>query len=310
MAGVKVGWRGVFPAVTTKFTEDDRLDIAEMERCYALQVDAGVDGLIVCGSLGEASTLEPGEKIEVLKTALRVTRGRIPVLATIVEGSTKRAQKQAHAAAQAGAAGLMVLPGVPYRSDARETEAHYRAVARAGGVPVMIYNNPVSYGVDIGPEILAGMADEPLFAAIKESSDDVRRVTRIINACGDRFRVFTGVDNLALESLALGADGWVAGLVCAFPEETVTINALAMAGRIGEAASLYRWFQPLLDLDVSSRLVQNIKLVEAIVTGSNDRCRAPRLPLVGEERARIEGIVRHALATRPQSTPPRRAASA
>jgi 1-pyrroline-4-hydroxy-2-carboxylate deaminase len=310
MAGAKARWRGVFPAVTTKFSADDRLDLSEMERCFALQVEAGVDGLIVCGSLGEASTLEPDEKIEVLKAALRAVRGRVPVLCTVVEGSTRRAEALAEAAARAGAAGLMVLPGVPYRSDARETEAHYRSVAKAGGLPVMLYNNPVSYGVDITPELLTRMADEPLFVAVKESSDDVRRVTRIINACGDRYALFSGVDNLALESLALGADGWVAGLVCAFPEETVAIYRLAAAGRIDEAARIYRWFQPLLDLDVSSKLVQNIKLVEALVIGSNDICRAPRLALVGEERARVEAIVRQALAVRPKLPAKVRAASA
>lgn len=306
----KADWRGVFPAVTTKFTEDDRLDVAEMERCFALQIDAGAHGLIVCGSLGEASTLEPEEKIEVLKTAIRVARGRVPVLCTVVEGSTKRAEKLAAAAAAAGADGLMVLPGVPYRSDRRETLAHYRAVARAGGLPVMIYNNPVSYGVDITAEMLGEFAADPLFVAVKESSDDVRRVTKIINACGDRFRIFSGVDNLALESLAVGADGWVAGLVCAFPAETVAIYELAAAGRIAEAAAIYRWFQPLLDLDVSAKLVQNIKLVEALAIASNDRCRAPRLPLVGDERAQVEAVVKKALAKRPTLPAPRRAASA
>ncbi len=292
-------WSGIFPAVTTKFTADDRLDIAEMERCFALQLDAGVDGLIVCGSLGEASTLEPDEKIEILKTALRVAKGRVPVLLTVVEGSTRRAQALAAAGAKAGAAGFMVLPGVPYKSDARETLAHYRAVAKAGGLPVMIYNNPVSYGVDITPAMLGELAGDPLFVAIKESTDDVRRVTSIFNAVGDRFQVFTGVDNLAVESLAVGAVGWVAGLVCAFPAETVAIYQLMKQGRTAEALAIYRWFQPLLDLDVSSRLVQNIKLVEALVAGSNDRCRAPRMALIGAERAAVEAIVAKALANRP-----------
>ena len=292
-------WNGVFPAVTTKFTPDDRLDIAEMERCFGLQVAAGVNGLIVCGSLGETSTLETDEKIEVLKTAIRVAKGRIPVLLTVVAGSTRNAQALAQAGARAGAAGLMVLPGVPYKSDPRETLAHYRAVARAGGLPVMIYNNPMSYGVDITPAMLAELADEKLFVAIKESSDDVRRVTKIFNTAGDRFHIFTGVDNLALESAAMGAHGWVAGLVCAFPAETVAVWRLARAGRMVEALAIYRWFQPLLDLDVSTKLVQNIKLVEALAIGSNDRCRAPRLSLAGEERARVEAIVAKALANRP-----------
>jgi dihydrodipicolinate synthase/N-acetylneuraminate lyase len=292
-------WSGVMPAVTTKFSADDRLDIAEMERCFAFQLESGVDGLIVCGSLGEASTLDQDEKIAILKTAIRVAKGRVPVLLTVVDGSTKRACALAEAGAKADADGFMVLPGIPYKSDARETLTHYRAVAKAGGLPVMIYNNPVSYGVDITPAMLEDLASDPLFVAVKESSDDVRRVTQIFNQLGERFRVFTGVDNLAMESLAMGAHGWVAGLVCAFPAETVAVYRLMQAGRTAEALAIYRWFQPLLDLDVSARLVQNIKLVEALVIGSNDRCRAPRLPLIGEERARIERIVATALANRP-----------
>jgi 4-hydroxy-tetrahydrodipicolinate synthase len=296
---VQAQWQGVFPAVTTKFTADDQLDAAEMERCFALQLEAGVHGLIVCGSLGEASTLTQEEKIEILKIAVRVAKGRLPVLLTVAEGATKQACRLAEAGAAAGAGGLMILPGIPYRSDQVETIQHYRTIARAAALPVMIYNNPVSYGVDITPPILAELAADALFVAIKESSDDVRRVTQIINQFSDRFQVFTGVDNLALESLAVGAKGWVAGLVCAFPAETLAIYELATAGRFDEAVAIYRWFQPLLDLDVSSKLVQNIKLVEALVTGSNDRCRAPRLPLSGGERSRVEAIVAAAMARRP-----------
>lgn len=292
-------WTGVFPAVTSRFTADDRLDLAEMEKSFALQVKAGVDGLIVCGSLGEASTLDPDEKLEILAVAKKVAAGRIPVLMTIMESSTRKGCAFAEKAASQGADGFMALPGVPYKSDPRETIAHFRALAKAGGKPTMLYINPVAYGVDVTPSMLAEMADEPLFVALKESSDDVRRVTAIFNACGDRYRVFTGVDNLALESFAMGAHGWVAGLVCAFPEETVAIWRLSQQGRYAEALDIYRWFRPLLDLDVSTKLVQNIKLVEAIVTGTNDRCRAPRLPLAGEERAAAERVVRAALARRP-----------
>ena len=292
-------WSGVFPAVTSKFTAQDRLDRAEMERCFRLQLDAGVDGLIVCGSLGEASTLEPDEKIEVLNIALGVADGKVPVLLTVSEGSTRRAAKLADEGAKAGAAGLMVLPAIPYRSDARETIAHYTSVTRAAGLPVMIYNNPVSYGVDITPAMLAEMAAEPLFVAIKESSDDVRRVTQIFNQLGNRYAVFTGVDNLALESLAVGVDGWVAGLVCAFPAETVAIYKLMKAERRAEALEIYRWFQPVLDLDVSTKLVQNIKLAEALAVGSNDVCRLPRMALTGAERKRVEDIVTTALKNRP-----------
>jgi 4-hydroxy-tetrahydrodipicolinate synthase len=291
-------WQGIFPAVTSKFTADDRVDHAEMARCIRLQIEAGVDGLIVCGSLGEASTLDADEKLDILRQARELADQR-PVLLTICDGATRNAQRLAEHGAKAGASGLMVLPGLPYKSDRRETMAHFRAVARAGGLPVMIYNNPPAYGVDITPEMLAEMADAPLFAAVKESSENVRRVTDIINLAGDRYQVFAGVDNLALESFAMGAVGWVAGLVAAFPAETVAIWRLCRAGRLAEALQIYRWFRPLLDLDVSTKLVQNIKLVEALVIGSNDRCRAPRLPLAGAEREHVVRLVEEALKRRP-----------
>lgn len=300
-------WEGIFPAVTTKFKEDGSLDGAEMARCYRLNIEAGVDGLIVCGSLGEASTLDPDEKLEVLKVA-RSTAGQRPVLLTISDGSTRNAQRLAERGAAAGAAGFMVLPGLPYKSDARETMAHCTAVAKAGGLPVMIYNNPVAYGVDITPAMLAEMAAEPLFAAVKESSDDIRRVTDIISQLGSRYQVFAGVDNLALESFAMGAAGWVAGVGLAFPEENVAIWQLHKAGRFEEARAIYRWMRPMLDIDVSTKLVQNIKLAEAIAIGSNDRCRPPRLPLAGEERARITSIVEEGIRRRPKLPPLRMAA--
>lgn len=292
-------WRGVFPAVTTKFTSDDRLDMAEMERCFALQVEAGVDGLIVCGSLGEAMALEAEEKLEILKLAKSVAGSR-PVLMTVCESSTRRAVAAAQAAAKAGADGLMVLPGVPYRSAPHETLAHLFAVIRGSGLPSMIYNNPVAYGVDVTLEMFDELAGEPLVVAMKESTDDIRRVSEVISRFGDRFDVFTGVDNLALESLVMGATGWVAGLVVAFPKETVAIWKLAQAGRIEEARAIYRWFRPLLDLDVSTNLVQNIKRAEVHAIGSNDRCRAPRMALSGAEAERVDGIIRAALDTRPQ----------
>lgn len=292
-------WSGIFPAVTTKFTEAGELDYAEMARCWGIQIAAGVDGLIVAGSLGEASTLDADEKIGSLKTAIGVAAKK-PVLLTIADGSTRNACRLAEAGAKAGAAGFMVLPGLPYKSDRRETIRHMTEVARAGGLPVMIYNNPVAYGVDITPDMLADMASEALFTSIKESSDDVRRITDIQIKTGNRFQVFTGVDNLALESCAMGAVGWVAGLVAAFPTETVALWRLAQAGKMEEARDLYRWFRPLLDLDVSTKLVQNIKLIEARVLETNDRCRAPRLPLIGAERSRVLKVVDDALARRPK----------
>ncbi len=292
-------WKGVYPAVTSKFKPDGALDHDEMRRCYRLQIDAGVDGLIVCGSLGESSTLNLQEKLDVLKDAQSVSDGR-PVLFTVSEGSTRDAQIAAERAAAMGADGFLALPGLPYKSAPHETIAHFRAIAKAGALPIMIYNNPVAYGVDVTPAMMAEMADEPLITSIKESSDDVRRVTEIVNITGDRYQIFTGVDNLALESFAMGAVGWVAGLVLAFPKETVAIWRLHCAGRHQEALEIYRWFRPLLDVDVSARLVQNIKLVEALVIDSNDRCRLPRLSLQGAERAAIVSLVETALSNRPK----------
>ncbi|MFD1695746.1 dihydrodipicolinate synthase family protein [Roseibium aestuarii] len=292
-------WKGVFPAVTTKFTEADTLDLAENERCFALQFEAGCHGMILCGSLGEAMALEPEEKLELLKLAKSVA-GDKPVLMTVCESSTRRAAKAAEAAAAAGAAGLMVLPGVPYKSAPHETIAHLKTVVNAAGLPSMIYNNPVAYGVDISLDMFEELAGEKHVVAMKESTDDIRRVTDVINRFGDRFDIFTGVDNLALESLAMGAIGWVAGLVVAFPRETVAIYELVQQGRMAEALDIYRWFRPLLDLDVSTNLVQNIKLAEVHAIGSNDRCRAPRQPLSGAERARVEAVITSALAKRPE----------
>lgn len=291
-------WRGVFPAVTTKFRDDGSLDKREMERCFGLQIDAGVDGLIVCGSLGEAMALEPEEKLEILAIA-KAAAGDKPVLMTVCESATARAARAAQAAAEVGADGFMVLPGVPYRSRPAETIAHIRMVVEAGGKPAMIYNNPVAYGVDVTPDMFEQLAGEELVVAMKESTDDIRRVTEVLTRFGDRFDVFTGVDNLALESLLMGAHGWVAGLVVAFPKETVAIWRLVQQGRLAEARDIYRWFRPLLDLDVSTNLVQNIKLAEALAIGSNDRVRLPRLPLDGAERERVTAIVETALADRP-----------
>ncbi len=292
-------WKGVFPAVTTKFTEDDRLDVSELERCFALQMEAGCDGMIVCGSLGEAMALEPEEKLELLKIAKSVC-GDKPVLMTVCESSTRRAVKAAEAAAAAGANGLMVLPGVPYKSAPHETVAHLKTIVSAAGLPSMIYNNPIAYGVDVTLDMFEELAAEDNVVAMKESTDDIRRVTDVINRFGDRFDIFTGVDNLALESLAVGAVGWVAGLVVAFPRETVAIYQLVKQGRMAEALEIYRWFRPLLDLDVSTNLVQNIKLAEVHAIQSNDRCRAPRLPLSGAERERVEAVITSALAKRPE----------
>jgi 4-hydroxy-tetrahydrodipicolinate synthase len=291
-------WAGVFPAVTTKFTADDRLDHAEMERCYGLQMDAGCDGIIVCGSLGEGPMLSHDEKLDVFATARKVA-GKKPVLLTINEAGTREAASLARRAAKAGADGLMVVPSPIYHTNPEETVAALSAVAAAGDLPVMIYSNRLAYRVDVTIPIMEELAADARFVAVKESSDDIRRSTDIINAFGDRFDLFTGVDNLAFEALSVGAIGWVAGLVTAFPKETVAIYRLMQQGRRDEALAIYRWFRPLLDLDVSTYLVQNIKLAEVHAIGTNDRVRMPRMPLSGERRKAAQKIVRDALATRP-----------
>ena len=291
-------WAGIFPAVTTKFTEDDSLDHKEMERCFSLLMDAGCDGLIVAGSLGEGPMLSHEEKLDVLKTAQRVANGK-PVLLTINEAATRDGMALARQAARAGANGLMLVPSPIYHTDPEETVTTLKAVAAAGELPVMIYSNRIAYRVDVSNEILAELASDDHFVAIKESSDDIRRTTDIINTFGMRFDLFTGVDNLAFEALTAGAIGWVAGLVTAFPKETVAIYKLVQAGRYEEALRIYRWFRPLLDLDVSTYLVQNIKLAEVLEIGTNDRVRLPRQPLRGQRRETVESIVRNAIASRP-----------
>jgi len=292
-------WRGVYPALTTKFKPDYRLDIAAMEKHFAWQIDSGVDGLIVCGSLGENSVLSSEEKLEVLRVGVRVSGGRVPVLMTIAEGSTAEGIALGERSAREGADGLMVLPGMRYVSDRRETLAHYRAIAKASSKPIMVYNNPIAYGEDVTPEMFEELADEPAIVAIKESSDNVRRVTDIIARTGGRYAIFCGVDDLAMEAMLMGACGWVAGLVDAFPRETVAIYRLINDGRVEEGRSIYRWFSPLLHLDVSRKLVQNVKLVEAIVGVGTEIVRPPRLPLAGEERAQVIALVEQALRTRP-----------
>jgi dihydrodipicolinate synthase/N-acetylneuraminate lyase len=292
-------WEGVLPAVTTKFNADFSIDRANTTMNIEAQIDAGVDGIIVCGSLGEASTLSLDEKLDVLDIAVAAARGRVPVLLTIAENSTLDACRQAEAGAARGAAGYMVLPGLRYLSDRRETLQHFRQVASASPLPLMIYNNPLAYGVDTTPDMFAELADDAKFVAIKESCGDVRRVTDLINEVGDRYAILCGVDNLAMEAMLMGAHGWVAGLVCAFPRETVAIYRLLKAGRLEEARAIYRWFAPLLALDVSPKLVQNIKLAEAIVGLGTEHVRPPRLPLAGEERAAADRLIRRSIETRP-----------
>lgn len=294
-----IEWRGVSPAVTTQFRADQSLDLEATAAHVEHLLRSGVHGLIMLGTVGENCSLEPEEKREVLRAAVGAAKGRVPVLSGVAEFTTAAACRFAADAEKLGADGLMVLPAMVYKSDRRETLAHFRAVARASGLPIMVYNNPVTYGVDITPEMLAELASEWSIVAIKESSDDVRRLTDIINATGDRFILFCGVDDLALESLMLGASGWVAGLVNAFPEETVRLYDLAAEGRFAEALPLYRWFMPLLHLDTHPKLVQYIKLAQAMAGAGSEMVRAPRLPLDDEEHARIAAVIQAALDSRP-----------
>ncbi|MCI0359849.1 MAG: dihydrodipicolinate synthase family protein [Planctomycetaceae bacterium] len=296
-----VNWQGVFPAVTTQFRSDQSLDLAATAAHLEKLIGAGVHGLIMLGTVGENCSLEYAEKLQVLRTAVSVAEGRVPVLTGVAECTTALACRFAADAERAGASGLMVLPAMVYKSDPRETMTHFRAVAKASGLPIMCYNDPVSYGVDITPPMFAELADEPKFVAIKESSENVRRITDLKNACGERYQLLCGVDDLVLESIVLGAVGWVSGLVNAFPAENRLLWDLARAGRFEEALNVYRWYTPLLHLDTHVKLVQYIKLAMAETGLGSETVRAPRLPLVGEERERILGIIRQAINTRPRA---------
>jgi 4-hydroxy-tetrahydrodipicolinate synthase len=295
-------WRGVFPAATTEFHADQSLDIPATLKHVDTLLRAGVHGVVMLGTLGENCSLEYTEKVDILRATTEHVAGRVPVLAGVAECSTSLACRFAREAHRSGVDGLMVLPAMVYKSDARETIAHYRAVAQAGGLPVMCYNNPVSYGVDITPAMFVDLADEPRFVAIKESSENVRRITDLKNLCGDRYTLFCGVDDLALEATVLGANGWVAGLVNAFPAETVRLWELVWANRYPDAVKLYRWFTPLLHLDTHVKLVQYIKLAAAECGLGSEMVRAPRLPLVGREREEILAIIRQAIEARTRLT--------
>jgi 4-hydroxy-tetrahydrodipicolinate synthase len=292
-------WHGVYPAVTTQFKNDHSLDLEGTARHIEKLLEAGVHGLIMLGTVGENCSLEYAEKLDVLRTALRQARGRVPVLTGVAEYTTALACRFAADAQKAGVNGLMVLPAMVYKSDPRETLTHYRTVARATDLPIMVYNNPVSYGVDITPAMFAELADEPRLVAIKESSENVRRITDLKNACGDRYLLFCGVDDLVLESIVLGATGWVSGLVNAFPAENRLLWDLATAGNYAEAVKVYRWYTPLLHLDTHVKLVQYIKLAMAETGLGSEMVRPPRLPLVGKEREEVLGIIRQAIKTRP-----------
>ncbi len=295
-----VSWRGVFPAVCTQFHDDYSLNVPDTLEHIDAMLAAGVHGLVMMGSVGENTTLELHEKKELLKATVAHVRKRVPVLTGVAEYTTAQACRWAAEAAQLGADGLMVLPSMVYKSDDRETMAHFRTVAKATDLPVMIYNNPPAYKVDVTPEMFAEMADEPKFACIKESSDNPRRITDIVNLTGDRYVIFAGVDDLVVECFALGAVGWISGLVNAFPAENRLLWDLLLAARWKEALDVYRWYTPVLHLDTHVKLVQYIKLATAECGYGTELCRPPRLPLVGEERERVLKIIRTAISTRPK----------
>ena len=294
-----ISWKGVFPAITTKFTSQNQLDLGLFKKNLSAQLDAGINGIVLGGSLGEASVLTNDEKEILVKETLQFVEGKVPVIINIAEGSTDVAIELAQKASLWGAQGLMLLPPMRYKADDRETVQYFKDVAESTPLPIMIYNNPVDYKIDVTIDMFAELASISNIQAIKESTRDVTNVTRLRNAFGDRFSILCGVDTLALEELVLGADGWVAGLVCAFPAETVAVFKLVKAGRIEEAINIYRWFMPLLELDIHSKLVQYIKLAESKTGIGSEFVRRPRLILEGAERQRIENIIDTGIKNRP-----------
>lgn len=297
---MSIQWKGVFPALTTKFTADDKLDFPLFDKNLKAQLDAGVEGVILGGTLGEASVLSNEEKFDLVKHTVEKVAGKVPVVMNIAEGSTREAVKLAAEAEKCGAKGLMMLPPMRYKSDHRETVAYFKAVAETSSLPIMIYNNPVDYKIEVTLDMFAELTENKSIQAVKESTRDVSNVTRMINKFGDRFKILCGVDTIAMEELMLGADGWVAGLVCAFPNETVSVYKLTKAGKIQEALKIYRWFLPLLELDLQPKLVQYIKLAEQEAGIGSETVRAPRLTLIGEERERVLKIIRDGIKARPK----------
>lgn len=292
-------WKGVMPAITTKFKDNDTLDMKMFGKNINAQIEAGVRGIVLGGSLGEASTLTSDEKVELIKETVGLVDKKIPVVMTIAEQATKVAIIEAGKAQENGADALMILPPMRYKSTDRETVEFFKAIAKSSDLPVMIYNNPVDYKIEVTVDMFEELLELDNIQAVKESTRDIINIGRLQNRFGERLKVLTGVDPLALESLLIGADGWVAGLVCAFPAETVAIYELAKAGYVKEATAIYRWFLPLLELDISPQLVQNIKLAEVATGIGTENVRKPRLDLQGEERKRVLKVIDDSLKNRP-----------
>ena len=292
-------WKGVFPALTTPFTANDQLDLPMFKKNLQAQLQAGVHGVVIGGSLGEASVLTVQEKETLIKFAIENIKGKLPVVLNIAESATKEALKQIQQAKIWGANGLMVLPPMRYKSDYHETVEYFKTLAKETDLPIMIYNNPFDYKIEVTLDMFEELAECTNIQAVKESTRDVTNVTRMINRFHGRYKILCGVDTLAMEELCLGADGWVAGLVDAFPEETVAIYNLVKANCIHQAAIIYRWFMPLLELDIHSKLVQYIKLAQVQTGLGTEYVRAPRLGLIGKEREKILKIINMAISSRP-----------
>ncbi|MBI2947915.1 MAG: dihydrodipicolinate synthase family protein [Verrucomicrobia bacterium] len=298
---MKPHWQGVFPAVTTQLKKDGSLDLHGTARHVEALLHSGVTGVIMLGSLGENQSLDPDEKRRVIEATVKAVDGRVPVLSGVAETSAVAACRYVRDCEKLGADGFMLMPSMVYKSpDPRETLVYFRAVAKATGLPIMIYNNPISYGNDITPEMFAALADQKNFVALKESSGNTRRITDLHNTVGDRYAIFTGVDDLALECAIIGIDGWVAGVGLAFPRENQSFWELTRRGEWGKAREIYRWFTPLLHLDTHPKFVQYIKLAVQECGLGSEWVRAPRLPLVGEERKQILKIIRDGIARRPR----------
>jgi 4-hydroxy-tetrahydrodipicolinate synthase len=297
---MQVKWKGVYPAITTKFTDDDDLDMKMFEKNIKFQAEAGVDGIILGGTLGEATALTDEEKDRLIKATLEFVDRKIPVILNIAEQTTKEAVRQAQRAEANGADGLMMLPPMRYKATDQETVEYFKAIANSTSLPIIIYNNPVDYKILVTMDMLDQVSECSNIQAVKESSRDLTNITRMKNRFGDRFKIMGGVDTLALESLMIGADGMVAGLVCAFPQETVAIYRLAKAKKYEEALAIYRCFMPLCELDIQPQLVQNIKLAEVYTGLGTENVRLPRMKLSGKRRAEVIKIIEDSLATRPE----------
>ena len=293
-----IPWTGVYPAVTTKFTDKGHLDLDAFIYGIHAQVKAGADGIIIGGSLGESSTITHDERIAMLSATLEQVD--VPVLVNIAEGSTRQAIALAQKAEASGAHGLMVLPPMMYKPTEQEVIDFFTDIAKGSGLPILIYNNPVDYKVEVTPHMFEVLLKNDTIQAVKESTRDLSNVTRLLNAFGERLKILTGVDTIAMEALVMGAHGWVAGLVNAFPAETVAIYKLIKAGRIEEAREIHRWFLPILELDINAQLVQNIKLAEHMTELGNEFVRLPRKPLQGPERQRVIRILEEGITTRPE----------